>query len=176
VGDHLSGSFVTSGLERHSPPKWSTALHAGKDLFVAFPSCDGHIPRGNSRPFGVDVSVVTSILADDGRYPLPVCRFCPPEVATESSIPPKPWRRGIIVPLRIKLRGTLNFAAACGRQNWRMFGLSSRTSLYLRERSSSLVCPHYTTFEIKVCIKEGLNQRNIAVLLAAFSARKPYAL
>jgi hypothetical protein len=37
--------------------------------------------------FASGVTVVTSILADDGRYPLPVCRFCPPEVAAESSIP-----------------------------------------------------------------------------------------
>ncbi len=57
---------------------WSgTALHGGKDLFVAFPPRDGHIPLGNSRPFGVDVSVVTSILTDDGRYPLPFCQIGP---------------------------------------------------------------------------------------------------
>ena len=32
----------------------------------------GLFPQGNSRPFGVDVTVVTSILADGGRYPLPI--------------------------------------------------------------------------------------------------------
>jgi hypothetical protein len=71
VDDHLSGPDVAIGLERHSTLANGTALHAGKDLFVAFPSRDGPIPLGNSQPFGVDVSVVTSILADDGRYPLP---------------------------------------------------------------------------------------------------------
>ena len=50
----------------------STALHAGKDLVVAPPSRDGIIPRGNSRPFGFDVTVGTSILADDRRYLLPI--------------------------------------------------------------------------------------------------------
>ena len=35
VGDHLSGPAITCKLERHSPSKWSTALHTGKDLFVA---------------------------------------------------------------------------------------------------------------------------------------------
>lgn len=38
---------------------------------------------------------------------------------------PKPWRRRACAPLRIKLRRALNFAAACGRQNWRVSGLSS---------------------------------------------------
>ena len=33
------------------------------------------------------VSVGTSILADDGYYPLPACQFCPPKVVAESSIP-----------------------------------------------------------------------------------------
>ena len=70
--DHLSGPDVTIWLERHSQPKLGTTLHAGKDLFVAFSPCDEPIPRGNPLPFGVGVSVVTSVLTDDGRYPLPI--------------------------------------------------------------------------------------------------------
>ena len=76
VDDHLSGPVITDKLERHSPISQRTALHGDKDLLVAFPSRDGRIPRGNSRPFGVDVSVGTSRLATCGRYPLPFCRPC----------------------------------------------------------------------------------------------------
>lgn len=72
-GDHLSGTLVAKRLERHSALASGTALHAGKDLIVAPPPRDGIIPLGNSQPFGVDVTVGTSVLADDGRYPLPSC-------------------------------------------------------------------------------------------------------
>ncbi len=72
VDDHLSGSFVASGLKRHFPPKRDTALHAGKDLFVALPAFDGTLPEGSPFAFAQGVSVGTSILADDGRYPLPI--------------------------------------------------------------------------------------------------------
>ena len=50
-----------------------TALHGGKDLFVALPSFNGILPEGSPFAFAQDVTVVTSILADDGRYPLPFC-------------------------------------------------------------------------------------------------------
>ncbi len=89
VDDHLSGLAIACRLERHSPPKRSTALHAGKDLFVAFPSRDGRIPRGDPQPFGVGVSVVTSILADDGRYPLPI--VSPTEAREACSDFPPDW-------------------------------------------------------------------------------------
>ena len=66
LGSRLLGT--SSGTSR----RWrDTALHTGKDLFVAFSSRDERIPQGNSFAFAQDVSVVTSILADDGRYPLP---------------------------------------------------------------------------------------------------------
>lgn len=49
--DHLSGPVIAHRLERHSPPKRGTALHAGKDLLVAPPSYDGIIPRRESSAF-----------------------------------------------------------------------------------------------------------------------------
>ena len=45
--DHLSETLITQRLKRHPVPPFrrdDTALHAGKDLFVAFPSRDGPIP------------------------------------------------------------------------------------------------------------------------------------
>ena len=76
---------IARHLERHSPPtacavRLGTALHAGKDLFVApFDFAQGK-PKAYTKiyPFRdtcslslASVSVGTSILADDGRYPLP---------------------------------------------------------------------------------------------------------
>ena len=53
-----------------------TALHGGKDLLVALPSYDGHVPTmWDPRPFGFGVTVGTSVLTDDGCYPL---LFSPP--------------------------------------------------------------------------------------------------
>ncbi len=75
AGDHLSGLTITCQLERHSQPEPGTTLHTGKDLFVAGLLCSKRIPRGNPEPLGVGVSVVTSILTDDGRYPLPMFRY-----------------------------------------------------------------------------------------------------
>ena len=94
VDDHLSGPVIADKLERHSRPKSGTTLHAGKDLVVAFLSRDRRIPRGNPQPFGLGVSVVTSILTDDGRCPLPISsltrRAC-------SDFPPRSLRNGAIV-------------------------------------------------------------------------------
>ena len=45
--DHLSWLVITHELERHSRSEPSTALHAGKDLFVAPPSCNGILPEGS---------------------------------------------------------------------------------------------------------------------------------
>ena len=50
----------------------STALHAGKDLFVAPLPLDRILPEGSLELSLLGVTVVTSILADDGRYPLPI--------------------------------------------------------------------------------------------------------
>ena len=69
VGDHLSRSSVALGLKRHSALAGGTALHAGKDLVVAPLSRDRIIPLGNLIAFAQSVTVGTSVLADDGRYP-----------------------------------------------------------------------------------------------------------
>ena len=79
--DHLSGTFITERLERHSPYHFfakvirDTALHGGKDLVVAPPPYGGIIPKGNPLPFGFGVTVGTSHLTMDGYYPLPFCTF-----------------------------------------------------------------------------------------------------
>ena len=67
-----------------------TALHGGKDLVVALLRHRRTIPRGNSSPFGYDVSVGTSAIAGDGRYPLP---FCLPESRPVSGLssPRRAW-------------------------------------------------------------------------------------
>jgi hypothetical protein len=46
--DHLSWPVISHKLERHSQPKLSTTLHAGKDLLVAPPPFDGILPEGSS--------------------------------------------------------------------------------------------------------------------------------
>jgi hypothetical protein len=46
-------------------------LHRGKDLAVSLPPFDRIIPPGNPRPFGSGVTARTSLIAQDGRYPLP---------------------------------------------------------------------------------------------------------
>lgn len=50
-------------------------LHRGKDLAVS-PSPYGEIiPLWNPRPFGSGVAARTSLIAQDGRYPLPATCF-----------------------------------------------------------------------------------------------------
>lgn len=72
--DHLSGTVVTDGLERRSRTGAGTALHRGKDFAVSsswsprkFISCEMSVA------FARDVTVRTSRIATDGRYPLPFC-------------------------------------------------------------------------------------------------------
>ena len=49
VDKHLSGILITQGLGRHSLPKKGTALHAGKDLFVAPSSFNEILPQNEYR-------------------------------------------------------------------------------------------------------------------------------
>ena len=113
----------------------STALHAGRIFAVAPPMfplgliltdslasrrgrlCSHPYPRGRR---GLPATILP-ILSTKGGYKI--------------EHPPKPWRRRTSAPLRIKLRRALNFAAAFGRQNWRVSGLSSPS----RARSGCLV-------------------------------------
>jgi hypothetical protein len=78
---------------------WGTALHAGKDLFVAPFQLPGGSPfayaRGDFSLSGKIVSVVTSILADDGRYPLPISPL-PKQAGACSDFPPCHKGRAIV--------------------------------------------------------------------------------
>ncbi|MEK7505526.1 MAG: hypothetical protein AAB597_01340, partial [Patescibacteria group bacterium] len=64
------------------------------------------------------VTVVTSWIAPDGRYPLPL-----PILPTTGGA--KLSTLSLSKGLPLASLGTLNFVTACGRQNWRVFGLSS---------------------------------------------------
>lgn len=63
-------------------------MHSGKDLAVSIPSLNGTHPEGCPLAFATDVSVRTSRLAADGRYPLPCCMELMP-VFGLSSIDPE---------------------------------------------------------------------------------------
>lgn len=86
-----------------------TALHSSKDLAVSLPMLPSELtPSFDGVAVAFASGRLCSHLADrsavrqtgpDGCYPLLCCRSA--------------------------FRRTLNFAAACGRQNWRVFGLSS---------------------------------------------------
>ena len=65
----LAGS---SGTSNQSKLESDTALHPGKDLAVSLPHFGGIIPLTRDPfPFGLGVTARTSIVAYDGRYPLP---------------------------------------------------------------------------------------------------------
>lgn len=106
MDDHLSGPVITGRLERHPPPQlcrcWrDTALHAGKDLFVAPSSFDEILPEGSlglspsaslwsplssptfaKPPLSLIRDDSAKVGLDDGRYPLPVSQpqFCQTKV------------------------------------------------------------------------------------------------
>ena len=71
---HLSRRIVADTLERHSQPKLGTALRPGKDFAVSPPTSPPGLIRTfvrMLRSFVRSVSARTSLLAEDGRYPLP---------------------------------------------------------------------------------------------------------
>lgn len=93
------------GLKRHFRLAADTALHAGKDLIVAPSDFASGKPQAYTETYPLrdtfalsleGVSVGTSILADDGRYPLPIF---PPEAGSmfglSSLRPPKDGQRAI---------------------------------------------------------------------------------
>ena len=67
----------SSGTSRAPKGARDTALHLGKDLAVSLPPFKGIIPDSlliqEPEPFGIGVTVRTSAITDDGRYPLPCC-------------------------------------------------------------------------------------------------------
>jgi hypothetical protein len=103
---------------------WRTALHAGKDLFVAPPPFGRVLPpflQETAGAVGFRLGRHCSHLYPRGRRALPAT--CLPILPTGGGCRiehPEDFARD--KPLTSF--GTLNFATACGRQNWRMFGLS----------------------------------------------------
>lgn len=162
IDSHASGMNVAIHLKRLSfrypiGVSEGTALHRGKSLAVA-PACCHAI-----HPIGVPIlSELASLFASRASRRTGVTcylspfdfsqgcvrtflhRFCPPQVATESSA------LSLSKGFPSTLLGTLNFVAACGRQNWRR--LSDADSIIPLFRNGRKLCTQNPQiFPISAC-------------------------